>query len=526
MERFLVNLSLFFVIIYFYKVTKKGLHILQLENYYLDRYISWMKKHKALIFRKMSFMIFLPTLLLILCFIFKNKILLFSFFALEILSLMFMILKFKSAPEKKPFVVTARIIRIYFTYAVLFTIIIVLANIIDYKPVLLITNICVFFSYIFVFIVGVINKPVEKIIRRGFINQAKKKLKDMKDLKVIGVTGSYGKTSTKFVINSILSQKFNTLVTPESYNTTMGVVRTINENLKPIHDVFICEMGAKYVGDIKEITDIVNPTFGVLTAIGPQHLDTFKSIDNVKKTKLELVDSLPDEGFAFVNWEDQNIRNAGITKKIIKYGLSNEADYYAINMNSNERGSSFDVVLPSGKRIFIKTKLLGKLNILNIVAGVAVADTFGLNEDEIKLGIKYIRPVPHRLELKQNPNGSLIIDDAYNSNINGANMALDVLQSFTHKKRVLITPGIVELGDKQEEINEKFGEKASESADFIILVGANQTIPIYKGIEKKKFPKNKVFIAKNLNEALSKMSEIITKDTVILFENDLPDNYL
>lgn len=526
MERFLVNLSLFFVIIYFYKVTKKGLHILQLENYYLDRYLSWMKKHKALIFRKMSFVIFLPTLLLILSFIFKNKILVFSFFAFEILSLIFMILKFKNTPEKKPFVVTARVRRMYFTYLVIFLILITLANIVNYKLILLIVNIFVFFSYFFVFIVGVINKPIEKIIRRGFINKAKKKLKDMTNLKVIGVTGSYGKTSTKFIVNSILSQKYNTLVTPESYNTTMGVVRTINENLKPIHELFICEMGAKYVGDIKEITDIVNPTYGVLTAIGPQHLDTFKTLDNVKKTKLELVDSLPENGIAFVNWEDPNIRDSDISKKTIKYGLSNEADYYATNINSNERGSSFDVVLPSGKKIFIKTKLLGKLNILNIVAGVAVGDTFGLNEDEIKLGIKYIRPVPHRLELKQNPNGSIVIDDAYNSNINGANMALDVLKSFTHKKRVLITPGIVELGDKQNEINEMFGEKASESADFIILVGANQTIPIYKGIEKKKFPKNKVFIAKNLNEALAKMGEIITKDTVILFENDLPDNYL
>ena len=145
-------------------------------------------------------------------------------------------------------------------------------------------------------------------------------------------------------------------------------------------------MGAKYVGDIKEITDIVNPSYGIVTAIGPQHLDTFKSLDNVRKAKLELVDSLPDVGLAFVNWEDENIRNSKITKNMVKFGLSKEADYYATNIDINERGSSFDVVIPGKEPIRIKTRLLGNLNILNIVGAVAIADKLGLTENEIKVG--------------------------------------------------------------------------------------------------------------------------------------------
>jgi UDP-N-acetylmuramoyl-tripeptide--D-alanyl-D-alanine ligase len=316
-------------------------------------------------------------------------------------------------------------------------------------------------------------------------------------------------------------------MTPASYNTTMGVVRTINENLSSTHQVFICEMGAKYVGDIKEICDIVKPRYGALTAIGPQHLDTFKSLDNVRKTKLELIDSLPDSvGLAFVNWEDENIRNSEITKKMVKYGLSKEADYYADNIKITEKGSTFDVIIPDKDPINIKTRLLGELNILNIVCAVAIADKLGLSEREIKLGAKYLRAVPHRLELKQNPNGSIIIDDAYNSNVKGANMALDVLKSFENRKKILITPGIVELGEKSEEINKDLGKKAAESADYIILVGAKQTIPIYEGIKEKKYPEGKVFIAKDLNEALVKMKEEMTEKSVILLENDLPDNYL
>ena len=316
-------------------------------------------------------------------------------------------------------------------------------------------------------------------------------------------------------------------MTPESYNTTMGVVRTINENLTAMHQLFICEMGAKYVGDIKEICDIVHPTYGVVTAIGPQHLDTFRTLDNVKKTKLELVDALPDEeGIAFVNWEDENIRKAPITKRTITFGLSSEANYYAENIESTEKGSVFDVIIPDKGKITIKTKLLGKLNILNIVGAVAVADKLGLSADEIKVGIKYIRPVPHRLQLKQNPNGSIIIDDAYNSNHKGAQMALEVLKSFENKKRILVTPGIVELGDKAKQINQELGRCAAESSDFIILVGAEQAIPIYAGIQEKHYPESQIFIAQNLEEAIRKMNEIMTKDSVVLLENDLPDNYL
>lgn len=523
MERFLLNFALILILMYFYKITRNGLHILQLENYYIDRYAVWMKRYiKTVVNIKVIILLLIP----IICFAINRKIATYVGFAVEILGLMYLIISTKKKKEKKPFVVTARIKRVYTTYLILFLIALATANILNYKVVLSIVNICTMFAYVFVYIVSVINKPVEKSIRRGFCKKAKQKLKDIPGLKVIGITGSYGKTSTKYIINTILSQKYNTLMTPESYNTTMGVVRTINEKLTSMHQLFVCEMGAKYVGDIKEITDIVNPDYGVLTAIGPQHLDTFKSLDNVRKTKLELVDSLPEDGLAFVNWEDENIRNSKITKNMVKFGLSKDADYYAENINITERGSIFDVVIPGKESIKIKTRLLGKLNILNIVGAVAIADKLGLTPEEIKIGAKYIRPVPHRLELKQNQNGSIIIDDAYNSNTRGAKMALEVLKSFEHKKRILITPGIVELGDKATEINQELGRNAAESSDFIILVGAQQAVPIYNGIKEKNYPESQVFIAKDLQEALSKMNEILTADSVVLLENDLPDNYL
>ncbi len=520
MQNLLISLNLIGFLIFFYKRAREGLHILQLENYYNDRYAVWMSKYmKKVCNPKVIILLLIPSILLWLDMTnIGAGINLFVYFLLIITA--------KKPQEKKSFVVTARIRRMYLTYFVLFLLLTCLAIWFDDKIALLVANVFAMFAYTFVYLVNGINKPIEKSIRRSFCRKASKKLKEIPNLKIIGITGSYGKTSTKYAVNTILSQKFNTLMTPESYNTTMGVVRTINEKLTSTHSLFICEMGAKYVGDIKEICDIVKPNLGLVTAIGPQHLDTFKSLDNVRKTKLELVNALPKNGLAFVNWEDENIRKAQLPSHAVKFGLTKKADYYAENIHITERGSDFDVVIPQKEKIHIKTKLLGELNILNIVGAVAIADKLGMTAEEIKVGVKYLKPVPHRLQLRQNPNGSIIIDDAYNSNVKGATMALEVLKSFEAKQRVLITPGIVELGDKAQEINRNLGKKAAECADYVILVGTEQTVPILNGLKDRHYPKENTFVAKNLQEALQEMNRITTKDTVILLENDLPDNYL
>lgn len=520
MQNILIGLNLILFLIFFYKRAREGLHILQLENYYNDRYAVWMKRYiKKVLNLKVILLLLIPIILLILEI--SNVALI-----LNIIVYFMLIVTSKKTKEKKAFVVTARIRRMYLTYLLIFAVIVLIAIFVDFKIALIVANVFAMVAYAFVYLVNLINRPIEKSIRKAFCVKARKKLKEIPNLKVIGITGSYGKTSTKYAVNTILSQKFNTLMTPESYNTTMGVVRTINEKLTSMHQLFICEMGAKYVGDIKEICDIVSPQYGIVTAIGPQHLDTFHSLDNVKKTKLELVDSLPKNGLAFVNWEDENVKKANLPKNAIKFGLTKKADYYAENIDITEHGSTFDVVLPDKEKIQIKTKLLGELNILNIVGAVAIADKLGMTAEEIKIGAKYLKPVPHRLQLKQNPNGSIIIDDAYNSNIKGAKMALDVLKSFEAKQRVLITPGIVELGDKANQINRDLGKKAAECADYVILVGAEQTVPILNGLQDRHYPKQNTFIAKNLDEALQEMNRITSNNTVILLENDLPDNYL
>ena len=146
-----------------------------------------------------------------------------------------------------------------------------------------------------------LNSPMEKAVNQHFVNDALSRLRQMPDMKIIGITGSYGKTSVKFYLKTLLEARYSVLMTPESFNTPMGVVRTIREHLRPDHEIFLCEMGARHVGDIKEICDMVHPDWGVITSIGPQHLETFFTMENIVHTKFELADALPDHGTLFLN---------------------------------------------------------------------------------------------------------------------------------------------------------------------------------------------------------------------------------
>lgn len=521
----LLEVSFILMIIYFLFKLRHGFHMFQLESYKPERYRTWMKTNKSDLINIRELLFLIP---LIALFINKRIALI-----VQIILLVLMWISRNIYKEKKPLVITSRIKRLYITSVTIIIVLMMITSILFIKCNIyaqaigvLILDVLMFLSMYFVFIVNFINTPIEDSINKKFYNMAKSKLKQMPNLTVIGITGSYGKTSTKYILSTILNQKYNVLITPGNFNTLLGVERTINENLKSTDQIFICEMGAKNVGDIKEICDLVHPTYGVLTAVGPQHLDTFKTLENVRKTKMELINSLPKDGFAFMNFEDENIKNIKLDKEHIKYGLNNENDVYAYNIKMSEDGAVFDVHTPSGDIKEIRTKLLGENNIINVAGAVSVAIKLGLTVDEIKLGIRYLKPVEHRLELRKNPNGLIIIDDAYNSNIKGATKAFETLKLFENKTRIIVTPGIVDLGEKSEKYNKQLGKKAAECADFVILVGKKQAPPIKEGLLSNNYPEEKIYIAENINKAIEKWNEFPANETVILLENDLPDNYL
>jgi UDP-N-acetylmuramoyl-tripeptide--D-alanyl-D-alanine ligase len=347
----------------------------------------------------------------------------------------------------------------------------------------------------------------------------------MPNLRIIGVTGSYGKTSTKHYLYRILSEKYNVLMTPGSYNTPMGVIRTVREMMKPYYDVFIVEMGAKQLGDIKEICDLVCPTIGIVTAVGEQHLESFKSIENVQRTKFELVDALPADGLAVVNNDFEYIANRTVNNVPVKrYALAPGTDYHVEDVEYGEVETRFAVV-GEGRRIELATKLVGDCNLSNLMASVIVALHLDVPEKSIRYGVSQIEQVEHRLNMKRTPGGLSIIDDAFNSNPDGARMALDVLSRIKTGKRIVITPGMIELGDKQVEYNKRLGVQMASAADYVMVVGTYNRDAILSGLAEGGMPEEKIFVADSFVMAQARLVQIARSGDVVLYENDLPDTF-
>jgi UDP-N-acetylmuramoyl-tripeptide--D-alanyl-D-alanine ligase len=349
-------------------------------------------------------------------------------------------------------------------------------------------------------------------------------LKSHKDLIVIGITGSYGKTSTKFILETILSQEFTTLVTPNSYNTTLGVVITIRNKLNRSHEVFVAEMGAKQKGDIKEICDLVEPDYGIITAVGPQHLETFGNLNNIIQTKFELAQAAKLK--AIVNGDSNNVKKGKILfadPTYISYGTDDNNEVRIDEVKQTIHGSTFTLSSQYGKQIY-QTRLLGMHNILNIAAAISMALELGMTYEKIARGVKEIKAIEHRLELKKQ-NDYYILDDAFNSNPSGAKFALDVLAQFESGKKIIMTPGMIELGDMDEEVHIEFGKQIANVCDIVILIGENKTRHIVKGLKQSGYDMDKVQIKRTVYDGFAYIRSVISKGDVVLIENDLPDNF-
>ena len=503
--------------------SKKSMHMLQ-QNYYDEskRYFFWIIKNLKKVFLTIDILL----LISVICILFKENIS-YIFFA----GFSFLIMAIYSTYKeqvKKPLVITARIKRLFTTLTIIYTIIIVLImltfnkNYIPYYYLGL--SLLTYFNYFVILIVNKINIPVEKCVYLKYKHQALKKLRSM-NLPVIGITGSYGKTSSKNILNDILNIKFNAFATPKNFNTPYGLINSINNYLDKFNDIFIAEMGAFKIGEIKKTCDLMHPKYGVLTIIGEAHLESFGSRENIQKGKFELIESLPSDGIGILNGDDEYQRSYKLKNncKVYYVGIdSDDLDLKATNIRLSSKGTTFDVIFKGDKEKYtFTTKLLGKHNVYNILSGIMLGKCLGMTIEELQRGVSSINVIEHRLELKKYGNIN-IIDDAYNSNPVGSKMALDVLNLMDGEK-IVVTPGMIELGDKQYELNKKFGEYISEVVDYVILVGEKQTKPIYDGLLEKKYDKKNIFVINDVKEAFPIMNKLAGKNTYVLLENDLPD---
>ena len=430
--------------------------------------------------------------------------------------------------EKKKFALTARMKRLYGSLIVTLLLIPVLVFLF-WGDVHAFGAICCVIAALLlpllVALAGVLALPIEKLIFHLYFKDAEKKLLENPRLIRIGITGSYGKTSTKFILAEILSQKYNVLATPASFNTPMGVTRIIRERLTPAHQVFIGEMGARHVGEIKELSNLVHPTIGILTAVGPQHLDTFKTIERIEKTKYELIDALPQDGLGvFMNDDGIVTRLYEKTGKPKMLAGKEGADAWASDVSVSPQGSHFTLHLGDWEPFECTTPLLGRHNIGNICAACCVAKHLGLNREQIRRGIQQLKPVEHRLQLLKTAGGVTVIDDAFNTNPTSSKEALRVLSSFPGR-RVIVTPGMVELGAEEARYNEEFGQAMADAVDVAVLVGKRHTEPIQKGLTEKGFPPESIHVVASLDEAIRVVNGILRPGDVVMYENDLPDHY-
>jgi UDP-N-acetylmuramoyl-tripeptide--D-alanyl-D-alanine ligase len=424
--------------------------------------------------------------------------------------------------------------------------------------------------------------PVQEAINRRYVRRARRSLREWGPL-VVGITGSYGKTTTKFCVGAVLAADRPTLVTPESYNSFLGVIRTINEHLRQSHRAFVVEMGMFRRGDIAELCELVHPTVGVITAIGPMHLERLGSIEQIAAAKGELLDALPKDGHFVTNADDPRClelaarANVPVTLFAIR-GHGNEGqegppieDNHAESPDeahapkpsatvaaasdgagtpqstphSSKENAPYvqvlarDVRLAEGRTEFnlqldgpdspivpVSAGLLGRHNVSNLLAAAAVGRVLGIDPARIAEGLSSVEAPPHRLHPIHNRRaGVVVIDDAYNSNPDGAASALEVLREHPATRRLLVTPGMVELGELESELNHRFGEHAGAVCDVVILVGPARTAPIREGLAQVGKDPASVHVVQDIAEATALLGRLTRAGDVVLFENDLPDTY-
>ncbi len=528
----LFYISYFLILIYVVSISFRAYHMLQ-QNLYNEnnRYLKWVWKNKKTTLINLNlYGILFATFILI-----SNNVTLNQIFMIILMSV-YVVSYFrdkelkKTDQNKKPLVITKRVKRLIVTTNILYLLPLIISIFInEFSSIaLLILTIMTSLNFFVVFLALIINHPLERAIYHHFERMAKNKLKSMPNLKIVGITGSYGKTSCKNILADILNVKYNALPTPKSLNTFNGLMITINNQLSKFDDIFIAEMGAYVVGEIRRLCELVTPKYGIITSIGTAHLETFGSRENIQKGKMELIESLPEDGIGILNKDDPMQVSYKIKNKckILWIGIDNDdVDVLGLNIKCSGKGTTFDVKFKGDKKIYpFETKLLGRHNVYNILGAIALGYAFGESIHDLQIGVKKVKPVEHRLELKRLGN-FYQIDDAYNSNPVGAKSALDVLAMMNGDK-IVVTPGMIELGDKEEEYNRIFGEQIADVADKVILVGEKQTEPIYKGLMNKKFKKENIIITNDVRCAYTIINELKgKKELYALFENDLPDTY-
>lgn len=362
----------------------------------------------------------------------------------------------------------------------------------------------------------------EKLRNARYIKRAGQVLDESKIMK-IGVVGSYGKTTVKTLLAGLLSVKYSVLASPLSYNTPIGVAKTVDLFKAQGAEVLVMEFGARKLGDIEELCELVKPQTVVFTGVCAQHLETFGGEETVLKAKCECLGSVASTAVCGEGLRER-IENADFLSESEKekcvyadlQTLVKDVVYFA-------EKTCFTLCL-DGEEIAVEVPLLGRAAVENIALAAKAASVLGLTGEEIEKGLRQVKPIPHRLELKKEK-GVFILDDAYNANEKGAAKAIEALCRFEGKK-YLVTPGIIETGVMSKKINENLGALiANANLDGVALVGGAQVKAVKDGYLNAGGDETKLSLSSTLEKAVGCVSSLLKEGDAILFLNDLPDAY-
>lgn len=425
-------------------------------------------------------------------------------------------------PFRKPLKFT---IKIKLITALIFLLILLISffltkNIIDnpYKIaiLLLIYAIGLYFSYIFLIIINVLILPIDIFIKELLVFLAKRKIKNLKNLKIIGVAGSYGKTGMKDLLATVIDEKFQVVKTPESVNTPVGIARLIISEVNKKTEILIIEMGEYYSGDIKNICLIAPPQISVITGINEAHLERLKTIDNTIKTIFEIAQNMKPNGILLLNAKDKLIKNH-YKKFIARQEIYLYQAKGKIEFNEDAPGFIY-------QKIFFP--VLGQYNLDKIDGVIYLVKKLGLTTKEIENGLKKVKTPAHRLQPVFNREKNILaIDDSYNGNPDGVEEAIKTLSLFKKRRKIFVTPGLVEIGDKSREVHQRIGQRLNDVADLVILVKNSATPDIEEGLIKAGFNQKNILWFDSMMEAQNNLANILKSGDVVLFQNDWPDNY-
>src|SRR3989339_39112 len=367
-------------------------------------------------------------------------------------------------------------------------------------------------------------QPLDYVLKRRIIKAARQKMKQHPQVKIIGIAGSYGKTTMKEIIATILSQHYQVLKTEANKNTPLGIAQVILEKLTPEVQIFIVEMGAYQRGDIKDLCSVACPHISILTGINESHLERFGNMENTIAAKFEIITGARTEAAVLLNADDELIskhyQDYVQDKQVSFYSAYNDkrCDYRVIDRRfiPETLVQCADIMHKIDSLGAVKTPLLGEYIFGDIIAAIIVARQLQMPTEEIRHGIAALQPIPHRLQPIRGQNDILVIDDSYNGSAHGVEEAIRVLERFKNRRILFVTPGLVETGERARSLHCHIGKRLARAVNLVILIQNSVTPYIAQGLLDAGFAKDNILYFKTALEAHREIQKLTKKNDVVL----------